>query len=356
MIGWELLGLPRTTAVRAAHPARTVARPRAIGHTAAMTDRHPARLEGEHLQRLASATDTPAAPPAPSATTPAPNPASAATATTPAPPATTPTPNPAPPTTTPTPNPAPTATATTPAPPATTPTPTSAATATTPASPTPAPPAPAATSAKSRLRASLRADRRARAAATDEGERARTARALSRRVREHLATHAPDGRAGLCVAAFEALPTEVPTNVLLAELVADGCAVLVPVLRPDKDLDWRAWQPSTTSPAPCAAPARPSDVRESPADELGLLGLDAVAQCDVVLVPALAVDRGGRRLGQGGGSYDRALPRRRAGVPVIALVADAEFVDGPLPVADHDEPVDGVVTPGLGYRALPEHT
>lgn len=203
--------------------------------------------------------------------------------------------------------------------------------------------------AKARLRATLRADRRARAAATGPQDRDRSARALSRRVREHLADRAQGEPRAWRVAAFEALPTEVPTHVLLAELVADGCDVLVPVLRPDNDLDWRAWRPS---PEPAATPGPPPSSSSRPQDP-ELLGLDAIAGCDLVLVPALAVDRGGRRLGQGGGSYDRALPRRRPGVPVIALVADPEFVDGPLPVAAHDEPVDGVVTPGGGHQPLP---
>ena len=86
--------------------------------------------------------------------------------------------------------------------------------------------------------------------------------------------------AGRTVAAYAPFGTEpVPPDL--------GADVLLPVLLPDRDLSWRT-------------PDGPD------------LGVDAVAACDVVLVPALRVDRRGVRLGRGGGSYDRALARARA--------------------------------------------
>ena len=78
------------------------------------------------------------------------------------------------------------------------------------------------------------------------------------------------------------------------------------------------------------------------------LGLDAVREAELVLAPALAVDAAGRRLGQGGGSYDRAL--ERAGAPVVAVVFDDEVLDEAIPVESHDRPVAGVLTPGGGLR------
>ena len=53
------------------------------------------------------------------------------------------------------------------------------------------------------------------------------------------------------------------------------------------------------------------------------LGLHGIAEAALVLAPALAVDGSGRRLGQGGGSYDRALTRTSA--PVLAVVFDDEL-------------------------------
>jgi len=62
-----------------------------------------------------------------------------------------------------------------------------------------------------------------------------------------------------------------------------------------------------------------------------------------VLVPALAVDPAGNRLGRGGGSYDRALARVTPGTFVCALLYDGEVVDR-VPADDHDRRVDAAVT------------
>jgi 5-formyltetrahydrofolate cyclo-ligase len=71
-----------------------------------------------------------------------------------------------------------------------------------------------------------------------------------------------------------------------------------------------------------------------------------------VLVPALAVDRAGNRLGRGGGSFDRALARVGPLIPLIALLYDDELVDR-LPVEPHDVPVRAVVRPTHGVTPLP---
>ncbi|MGI8761179.1 MAG: 5-formyltetrahydrofolate cyclo-ligase, partial [Jatrophihabitantaceae bacterium] len=77
----------------------------------------------------------------------------------------------------------------------------------------------------------------------------------------------------------------------------------------------------------------------------------AVAAADAVLVPALAVARDGTRLGRGGGSYDRALLRRRPGAPAAALLFDGELLDA-LPREQWDVPVQAVVLPA-GWQDLP---
>jgi len=81
------------------------------------------------------------------------------------------------------------------------------------------------------------------------------------------------------------------------------------------------------------------------------LGPTAIGAADVVVVPALSVDRSGARLGRGGGYYDRALPYVRPGALMVAVVFDDEFVDE-LPVEPHDRPVTAVVTPTGGWRDL----
>ncbi|MEZ0166628.1 5-formyltetrahydrofolate cyclo-ligase [Kineococcus sp. LSe6-4] len=129
------------------------------------------------------------------------------------------------------------------------------------------------------------------------------------------------------VAAYTSLPGEPGTRTSLAELRRRDVEVLLPVLLPDDDLDWEL------------GPAGPAT---------GHLGVQAVRSADVVVVPALAVDTAGRRLGQGGGSYDRALRRVPARVPVVAVVHDEELLDAavtPLPALPHDRLVQAVVTP-----------
>jgi len=82
------------------------------------------------------------------------------------------------------------------------------------------------------------------------------------------------------------------------------------------------------------------------------LGATAVQSADVVLVPALAVDRRGHRLGRGGGHYDRTLALVGAGSRTVAVVFDDELVDA-VPVGPLDVPLRFVVTPTSGVEALP---
>jgi len=64
-------------------------------------------------------------------------------------------------------------------------------------------------------------------------------------------------------------------------------------------------------------------------------------------VPALAVDAAGRRLGRGGGSYDRALARVGPLIPLIALVYDDELIEH-VPAEAHDIPVRATASPRAG--------
>ena len=117
--------------------------------------------------------------------------------------------------------------------------------------------------------------------------------------------------------------------------------MLLPVLRPDNDLDWAAYD----GPAGLVAAGRGLLEPTSPP-----LGVHALATADVVLVPGLAVSSRGERLGRGGGSYDRALGRVPAGTPVTVLLYDDE-VGLDVPVEPHDRPVTHVAT-ASGVQAL----
>jgi 5-formyltetrahydrofolate cyclo-ligase len=78
----------------------------------------------------------------------------------------------------------------------------------------------------------------------------------------------------------------------------------------------------------------------------------AVADASLVLVPALAVDRCGVRLGRGRGFYDRSLAGRDPQARLVAVVRDDEFVDE-LPSEPHDVRMTHALTPKRGPIALP---
>ncbi|BAX94179.1 5-formyltetrahydrofolate cyclo-ligase [Mycobacterium shigaense] len=78
----------------------------------------------------------------------------------------------------------------------------------------------------------------------------------------------------------------------------------------------------------------------------------ALVEAELVVVPALAVDRRGVRLGRGGGFYDRSLDGRSPSARLVAMVRDDELVDE-LPADPHDVPMTHVLTPRRGMIALP---
>ncbi|MGW8064673.1 5-formyltetrahydrofolate cyclo-ligase [Streptomyces ziwulingensis] len=152
----------------------------------------------------------------------------------------------------------------------------------------------------------------------------------------------PEVAGARTVAAYVSVGAEPGTLALLDALRARGVRVLLPALLPDNDLDWGEY----------AGEGSLARVRHGgrtalsePAGER--LGPDAVTGADVVLLPGLAVDGRGLRLGRGGGSYDRVLARlERAGTrpALLVLLYDGEVV-AHVPGEPHDRPVDAVVTP-----------
>lgn len=130
---------------------------------------------------------------------------------------------------------------------------------------------------------------------------------------------------GDVVLSYASVPGEPPTGPMNAALLARGLRVLLPITEPDLDLDWHDAEDPLSTP----------------------LGRDAPTAAGLVLAPGLSVDPSGTRMGQGGGCYDRVLPRRRPGVRVVAVLHPGELLgpdDEPLPREPHDQPVDGVLT------------
>jgi 5-formyltetrahydrofolate cyclo-ligase len=163
-----------------------------------------------------------------------------------------------------------------------------------------------------------------------------------RLIRDHVLEMSEVATAGT-VAAYYSVGTEPDTHGLIFALWKRGSYVILPVLLPDGDLDWASYEgPDSLAPGPRGLLQPVEPVR----------GPGTVARADIVLVPALAVDVFGHRLGRGGGSYDRALARVGAQVPTIALLYDSELLPS-VPVAAHDRLVRAVARPGHGITRLP---
>ena len=153
-----------------------------------------------------------------------------------------------------------------------------------------------------------------------------------------LASHLlalPEIRDAATVATYVSVGSEPGTGPLIDALQTSGRRVLLPRLLPDNDLEWTLY-------------AGPGSLRRAGRGLLEpdgeLLGVDAVGGADAVLVPGLAVDARGYRLGRGGGSYDRALGRVPVGTFTCVLLYDEE-VGVDVPAEPHDRPVTAAASP-----------
>ncbi len=187
--------------------------------------------------------------------------------------------------------------------------------------------------AKSALRARLLAARASQPAEQRE--------AAGRLNRDHVLS-LPQAQMAGTVAAYFSVGSEPDTHSLIFGMWKRGTYVILPLLRPDGDLDWASDE------GPDSLVAGPKGLME-PAEPAR--GVDAVGRASLVLVPALAVDTHGNRLGRGGGSYDRALARVGPQVPVIALLNDGELLDH-VPAAPHDRPISMAALPSRGIVSI----
>ncbi|WAP52619.1 5-formyltetrahydrofolate cyclo-ligase [Arthrobacter sp. ATA002] len=155
---------------------------------------------------------------------------------------------------------------------------------------------------------------------------------------------------GSTVAAYLSAGAEPGTAPLLAGLHLRRYDVVVPVCQPDRTLLWCRWSPGIPLvPGMFPSVPEPAGPRVTAADLPGL---------SLVLVPALAVDRAGVRMGKGGGYYDRFLSELRASgnaAPAVGVVYDHEFAPAGRWQADvFDQPMDAVLTPSA-WTGLPQH-
>ncbi|PLS26159.1 5-formyltetrahydrofolate cyclo-ligase [Bifidobacterium parmae] len=150
---------------------------------------------------------------------------------------------------------------------------------------------------------------------------------------------------GVTVAAYVSMGSEVELRPLLAAMLDAGARVLVPLLGSGLEVGWgelRGLADLHAMDAPGPGRLRPDE------PQVATLPPEALGEASLVVVPTLAVDRSGTRLGRGGGWYDRALEHRAPDAPVVAVCWPWELLDAdaePLPREPHDLPVDGALTP-----------
>jgi 5-formyltetrahydrofolate cyclo-ligase len=139
---------------------------------------------------------------------------------------------------------------------------------------------------------------------------------------------------GSIVSGFAAIRDEINPAELMSWLQAEGFRLALPVMvGKGKPLLMRAWSPGDTMAPAQWGIAEPLDDKPE-------------VDPDVLLVPLLAFDVRGNRLGYGGGFYDRTLARLRARKPVTAvgIAYDEQKVDA-VPTESYDQRLDWVLTP-----------
>ncbi|WP_199431218.1 5-formyltetrahydrofolate cyclo-ligase [Qaidamihabitans albus] len=137
-----------------------------------------------------------------------------------------------------------------------------------------------------------------------------------------------------------------PGSIALLDVLRDrGTRVLLPIVPPRREpLDWAEYTDTSA-----LVQGRYRGVLEPSGPRLGAAG---VGEADLVLLPALAVDHQGVRLGRGAGYYDRSLRFASPSADLIAVIRDTEFVER-LPAEPHDVRMTAVLTPGRGVLRLP---
>ena len=137
------------------------------------------------------------------------------------------------------------------------------------------------------------------------------------------------------VASYISYEFEPETSDINQRLIKDGKKVFFPRLLENNDIQWVSWNGSSENLTKVEKIYEP-------------IGDAVEVELDVIILPALHIDRMGNRLGQGGGSYDRALSRSKAFK--IALLHYGELTSEILPVQPHDEKVDATATPEIIVR------
>ena len=152
---------------------------------------------------------------------------------------------------------------------------------------------------------------------------------------EYLAT-SPEFLNSKVIASYMSYGDEPDTRQLNLELIKAGKTLLLPRINGD-NLEWVLWNGDESQLQQKKKISEPSGS-----------ALTNLAAIEVIIVPALRIDRSGYRLGQGGGYYDRALPHLAAWS--IGLIHPDEISGEDLPREPWDIPLHAAATPDLVLR------
>lgn len=140
-----------------------------------------------------------------------------------------------------------------------------------------------------------------------------------------------------CVMCYVSLPREVQTHELLHIMRQSGKTVVVPWCEGEELKLFRFETLAELTPGALGILEPPLHLRVNPVRQA------RAEEIDLVLVPGLAFDRRGGRVGRGKGYYDRFLQRIAPSVPKVGLAFEWQLVDE-IPVTPHDVRMDLVVT------------
>lgn len=146
----------------------------------------------------------------------------------------------------------------------------------------------------------------------------------------------PEFSAAQTIASYISYGDEPSTKELNAGLIKTGKKLLLPRINGDS-LDWILWSGDENA-------LKQNKKITEPIGE-PFTDLNSI---DLIVVPALRIDRSGYRLGQGGGYYDRVLPQLRAWK--IGLIHPDEISGSELPREHHDVALNAAATPDLILR------
>ena len=177
---------------------------------------------------------------------------------------------------------------------------------------------------KDRLRKDAMAGRKAFVQALSDGERARLEQQLAR----HLTAILAGARV---VGAYAPMGSEISPSLAMEEARAVGAIVAFPAFdHPAKPFRFRAGDPVEPGPFGIMQPKKKAPLLDP----------------DLILVPRVAVDRKGTRLGRGKGHYDAALARlRKGGARLVGIGWANQLIDQDIPADEWDVALDGFVSP-----------